>query len=317
MKHLECALGKTNEFWKYIIVLLVTFFGASFIGSIPLLVVILMNMASSGADMQGFQFDLNNLEAYGISSNLGLFLMMIPLVLGLFILIFFVKIFHNRNWKEIINGTNKVRWNHFFTGAGCWTILMALYYIIDYAVDPSNFVLQFDITTFIPLVIISLIMIPLQTSFEELAFRGYFAQGIGLLTKSRWMVFIIPSVIFGLIHYSNPEVKEFGFWLMMPQYILMGMIFAITSILDDGIEVAMGVHAANNVFLSLFLTHSSSALQTAAVMSQQTVNPYKELIMLIVMGTLLVGILYKKYNWKFSTLNKRVKPENDIVINLN
>lgn len=215
--------------------------------------------------------------------------------------------FHNRSYKELINGTNKIRWKRFFAGAMFWILLMLIIYIVEYIIDPANFVLQFDLFSFIPLIFISLLLIPLQTSFEELAFRGYLAQGIGAWTKNRWMVWIIPSVLFGLLHYDNPEVKEFGFWLMMPQYIFFGMIFGLISILDDGIELAMGVHAANNVFLSLFITHSSSAFQTAAVFSIQKINPYLELLLLVLSGIILIAFFYKKYNWNFSVINKKVE----------
>lgn len=307
MKHLEYALSRGNQIWKYVIVLIVTFVAASFIGSIPLLVVYTIKAAQTG--IIGETLDISNLEAIGISSNLALILLMLPLVLGLIILICMVRWFHNRSYKEIINGTSKIRWNRFFVGAMCWIVLMLFVYIIEYILDPSNFVLQFDLSAFIPLVLISFLMIPLQTSFEELAFRGYLAQGIGVLTRSRWLVMIIPSILFGLLHYSNPEVKEFGFWIMMPQYIFFGMIFGLISILDDGIELAMGVHAANNVFLSLFFTHSSSAFQTAAVFSIQTINPYMEFFSLALSGIILVAFLYKKYNWSFAVLNKRVERE--------
>lgn len=313
MKHLEFALNKGNQIWKYIIVLIVTFVAASFIGSIPLLVVYTIKAAQTGAI--GKTLDISNLGAIGISSNLALVLLMLPLVLGLVILICLVRWFQNRSYTEIINGTRKVRWNRFFIGAICWVVLMLSVYIIEYILDPTNFILQFNLSTFVPLVFISFLIIPLQTSFEELAFRGYLAQGIGALTKSRWLVMVIPSLLFGLLHYSNPEVKEFGFWIMMPQYIFFGMIFGLISILDDGIELAMGVHAANNIFLSLFFTHSSSAFQTAAVFSIQKINPYVEFLSLILSGMILIAFLYKKYNWSFSVLNKRIERDEADTIN--
>ena len=76
---------------------------------------------------------------------------------------------------------------------------------------------------------------------------------------------MMTSVLFGLMHAFNPEVEEFGFFTMMPQYILFGLIFGIVTILDDGIEAAIGAHAANNIFLCIMVTHNSSALQTPAV----------------------------------------------------
>lgn len=316
MKHLEFALGYGNQFWKYIIVLVVSFVAASFIGAIPLIAVSTIAIKSSGGDMTDLAAGLSDmayLNSIGLSSNTIFALMVFPLVLGFFALLLLVKVFHNQSWKQIINGTNKVRWGRVGRGAACWTVLMVLYYAIDYIMAPSNYVLQFDLSMFIPLVLLSLLLLPFQISFEEFAMRGYLAQGLGALSKSRWVALLVPSIVFGLLHTSNPEVKEFGFAIMMPQYILMGVLFGLTAILDDGIEIAIGMHAANNIFLSLFFTHSASALQTPAVFRFEEVDPYKELISLIIMGALAIAYFYKKYNWSFSTLNKKVEAEVEVV----
>lgn len=306
MNHLECAYEKASAFWKYVVVLIVSFVAASLIGSIPLSIVVILKTVGDGGMTE---FDVNNLSSLGISPNLLMLLMMLPLALGLFILIGFIALFHRRSYKQVINGTNKVRWSRFFVGAACWTVLMLIIYIVEYFLDPANFVLQFNLASFIPLLLITLLIIPLQTSFEELAFRGYLAQGIGMLTKNRWLVVLIPSILFGLLHYDNPEVKEYGFWLMMPQYISFGLIFGLISILDDGIELAMGVHFANNAFLSLFITHSSAAFQTTAVFEVQKINPYMEFLFLTLSGIVLIAFLYKKYNWSFSVLTKKIVKE--------
>ena len=75
------------------------------------------------------------------------------------------------------------------------------------------------------------------------------------IVKNRWFPLIMTSILFGLMHGLNPEVKEFGLLTMMPQYILFGLIFGIITILDDGIEAAMGAHAANNIFLCIMVTN--------------------------------------------------------------
>ncbi len=83
----------------------------------------------------------------------------------------------------------------------------------------------------------------------------------------------MTSLLFALMHGLNPEVKEYGFLNMMPQYILFGLIFGTITILDDGVEAAMGAHTANNVFLCIMVTNKSSALQTAAYYKQAASIP--------------------------------------------
>lgn len=86
---------------------------------------------------------------------------------------------------------------------------------------------------------------------------------------------MIPAVIFALIHSFNPKVKEFGFWTSMPGYLTFGLVFGIASVLDDGIEVAIGAHSINNVLSSIFVTSKSSVLQTPALLLQKEVEPQK------------------------------------------
>jgi membrane protease YdiL (CAAX protease family) len=117
----------------------------------------------------------------------------------------------------------------------------------------------------------------------------------------------MTSLLFGLMHALNPEVKEYGFFNMMPQYIVFGLIFGIITILDDGIEAAMGAHAANNVFLCIMVTNQSSALQTQALYIQQNVYPWTEFAGLALSGTVFIIILKMIFKWEtFSLLFKKI-----------
>ena len=95
--------------------------------------------------------------------------------------------------------------------------------------------------------------------------------------------------IIRLLHALNPEEKSFGFFTMMPQYILFGLLFGMTTILDDGIEIALGAHTANNVFNSIMVTSSSSVLQTPALYVQQKIYPWVDLLRA---GCLSPGVLH-------------------------
>jgi membrane protease YdiL (CAAX protease family) len=253
--------------------------------------------------------DMTDLAAVGISKNWNLFLMILPFISILFFAILLIKALHNRTLSETVNGTRKIRFGRIGVGAAVWAILMTIYLAVDYCFDPENFVLQLDWGKFIVLIILALCLIPLQTTAEELLLRGYLAQGIAAWTKSRWLAILVPSLLFGLLHFANPEVKEFGFWLAMPQYILFGLLFGLVAILDDGIELAIGMHAANNAFLATFVTFSASALQTDALFEILQINPVKELVVLIVLGFIALTYFAYRYKWNFGVLNQKVVNE--------
>jgi membrane protease YdiL (CAAX protease family) len=305
MKFLEKSLDGTNSFGNFLIVVIGSFFAANFIGALPLIGAIILQIVENGGS-----FDMTH-STFGLSQNLYLFCMLFSFIVGFFALILLIKWMHKRSFAETINGTNKVRWNRIFFGAAVWFILLAVYMIIYYIADPENFVFQFNLKKFIPLFLITVLLMPFQTSYEELMFRGYIAQSFAGWTKNRWIAIIIPSIFFGLMHSFNPEVKEYGFLAAMPQYIIIGLLFGIISILDDGIELAMGMHAINNIFLSLFVTNSSSVLQTPAVLEQLNINVTLETMVMLISGIIAVLIFTKKYKWNFSILNKKVKIYNE------
>jgi len=162
------------------------------------------------------------------------------------------------------------------------------------------------------LVAISLTMIPFQAAFEEIIFRGYLMQGFAVLLRNRWLPLIITSVLFALMHGLNPEVKEFGFWNMMPYYTIFGLIFGIMTLLDDGIETAIGAHTANNVFLCIMVTNEFSALQTPALYEMHQINIWIEFVSMVIIGVLIIIILKKILGWEnYTLLAGKVNPENE------
>jgi uncharacterized protein len=304
MNHLERALDNQNQWWKYLVVFAGALLASSIIGVIPLGIVMFIKMAQNGiASPPSNPMDF---AAYGLDPNVGLVLGLFPFIVALVTIILLLKPLHKRNVKEVINGTNSVRWGRFIFSFILWGLIMGALLVADYVQDPSNFTMQLDWNMFIPLIIISIVLLPIQTSYEEILFRGYLAQGVGAWTRSRWLVIFLPAILFGFMHILNPEVKEYGFWLTIPQYVLFGAIFGIMSVLDDGIETAMGAHAANNIFMAILLTNKASALQTPALFVQQHVDPLKDLIVLLISGIIFIVILAFKYNWKFSIINQKV-----------
>ncbi|MGZ2369705.1 CPBP family intramembrane glutamic endopeptidase [Ancylomarina sp. YFZ004] len=308
MRFLERALRGPNEWWKYLLLPIIAFVIANTIGGIPLGIAVIFGTVNGGTLNPDNAGDLSGL---GLDPNLSLFLLMFPFIIGLIGFILLLKPFHKRSVKEVINGTQSIRWNRFFYSAAVWAIISGLMMFFDYSMNPEYYELNLNWSLFLPLIVISLLIIPFQTSFEELIFRGYLAQGVARWTRNRWLVALLPAIVFGLLHMFNPEVKEYGFWIAMPQYIIFGLVFGLMAVLDDGIETAMGAHAANNIFISIFVTAKASVLQTPALFVNNHVDPKKDLIMMILAAVVIIAILAKKYKWNFAIMNQRIEGEKE------
>lgn len=290
--------------------LALVFLASNIIGSLPLLITSATKSFSDPQVMSRLSADPNDFSVSGISENLLLVFLLFPFIAGLAAFAALVKPLHFRTFLDTVSGREEIRWRRFFAGAMVWMVLMVVYFIAYLRIDPGNFSVNNKTISLVILALISLLLIPFQAAFEEVIFRGYLMQGFSILIRNRLFPMVMTSVLFGLMHSLNPEVRAFGFLTMMPQYILFGLIFGAVTILDDGIEVAMGAHAANNIFLCIMVTNKSSALQTPALFEQHNVYPLTEFIGLLVAGILFVLILKKILIWNdLSILYSRIEPK--------
>lgn len=298
MNHLESAFTGKNSFWRYLVMIMAVFIVSNTIGALPLLTGLFIRSLSDPGIFSQFSANPNDYSILGLSMNTLLVMMLFPFIAGLAALILLVKPLHFRPIKSVINGTNRIRWNRFFISFLVWLALSALYFIFYMKINPQNFSINNKSFSVIILAILSLALIPFQAGFEEVLFRGYLMQGFSAMIRYRWFPLIMTSILFGLMHSLNPEVKEYGFLAMMPQYVLFGLIFGIITIMDDGIEASIGAHTANNAFLCIMVTSKSSALQTSALYEQQNYYPWIEFTALLATGIIFILILKMIFRWK-------------------
>lgn len=291
------AQENLNEWWRYLITLTITFFSYIVIGALPLILVITIQ------SLNGVPIDLNtfvetsNPEAIGIGLNFGLILLLFPSVLAFFVLWILIKKFHQTGSGKIASASGRIRWSKIFQGALLWIVLLIIAELIFHHISPENYAFQFDPAKFLPLLVIALVFIPFQSWFEELLFRGYLMQGLGIVFRLRFIALILTSLGFGLLHSFNPEVKEFGLLSTMPYYIGFGLFTGLLVILDDGIELACGIHAINNIYSAVFVTYESSVLKTPAIWSIQKLNPWTMNIAFLAMAVIFILIMTRYYNW--------------------
>ena len=154
-------------------------------------------------------FSKDNFMTDGLDKNF-LFEDVLTFVVGLIFLFIGVKYIHQRSFTSLITSRTKVDWKRFFYGFFIWGILAVGMTYASVLLAPENFIWNFNATPFFTLVAISFIFIPFQTGFEELLFRGYFMQGIGILVTSKkfpfyflyilLLIILIIFVVRGFIH---------------------------------------------------------------------------------------------------------------------
>jgi membrane protease YdiL (CAAX protease family) len=314
MNHLESSFAGKNNLWRYVIMIAAIFAATNAIGSLPFAFVSMAATKNNPEALSEISSNLNYLTDLGIDKNLLLVLMLIPFLVGIAAYALLINPLHGRKFLDTITGAGRIRWKRMLVAGAVWMILMAVYLIVYIIVDPENFTINNNSLSLIVLAMLSFLLIPFQAAFEEILFRGYLMQGFTLVISRRIFPLIITAVFFALMHSLNPEVKEFGFLSVMPQYLAFGLIFGIVTILDDGIEMALGAHAANNIFLCIMVTQKSSALQTVALYEQHNYYPWLELAGLIISGVVFILVMKRIYGFRdLSFLVDRVEAKRETV----
>lgn len=291
------AQKSKNEWWRYLTGLLIVMFAYLVLGSIPLGIVMFYKAAQGiPMDMNNFM-DTYNTEAIGISQNSGLLLLLFPSVLAFFVLWGVMVWIHGKKTGDIASSEGRIRWSRMLLASFIWLVLMIISELLFAYTYPEKYSFDFNPEKFIPLLILALFFIPFQTWFEELLFRSYLMQGIGLLFRSRIAALLLTSLGFGLLHSFNPEVREFGFMATMPYYVGFGIFAGLLVIMDNGIEMAFGIHAVNNVYSAVFVTYESSVLKTPALWTLNKINPWLQNLAFLIMALVFILIMAKIYKW--------------------
>jgi CAAX protease family protein len=202
----------------------------------------------------------------------------LPFLFGIWLAVRFI---HQRSFRTVITGKPAIDWRRIATGFAIWFGLSVLGNLVEYLIYPETYRLQFDLAAFLPFALLALILTPIQTSSEELFFRGYLVQAGSLISRSPIFLAIWSGVLFSLPHLLNPEVASSAL-LVMSTYFVLGAFLAWVSFKDGTIELALGAHAANNIYAGLVVTFPDSALPTPALFFTTHFDPLFTLINVLI-----------------------------------
>lgn len=182
-----------------------------------------------------------------------------------------VRLFHQRPARSLITPLARVDWKRIAVGFGFFFLLGMLGSIVEGLLFPGRYQLTFKPDEFFKFVPFVLILIPIQTTGEELLFRAYLLQSFGLLFRRPFIAAVVSSFIFMSLHLANPEVSADAI-LLPAYYFCVGMLFSLVTLKDGRLELALGAHAAVNIFSALGANYTVSALATPSLFTVTTLD---------------------------------------------
>ncbi len=217
---------------------------------------------------------------------------MLPFPAMLLVLLGAQRFLHGRPIRTLITPARRINWGLVLLSGAVWFALAGLGDLVLSALQPGNYTWTFDANRFWKFALLSLILVPIQTSTEELIFRGYMTQGLGLLTRRFWLPWLLPSIVFGLLHSANPEVGLYGFLWTMPSYVGVGLLLGWITLKSERLEPALGLHAANNLYASWMVTFAGSSLPVPTLF---TIQKYDPAVGLLLFAVSVAGFLVMYY----------------------
>jgi membrane protease YdiL (CAAX protease family) len=215
----------------------------------------------------------------------------LAVLLAIYLSVCFV---HKRDFKSLITPYGKISWKRVFFGFSLYFFLVLLSTLIEYFIHPGDFKVTLNTTRLLISLPVILILTPIQTTTEELFFRGYIIQSFGLIIKNNYLLAFISGLLFTLPHLGNPEVSK-GFLIMEIFYFSIGFLFALLTLKSNTLEIAIGAHAANNLFPAILVNYESSVLETSSVFTLTYFDPLFSLIQFIIMAAVFYYLIIVRW----------------------
>jgi uncharacterized protein len=289
-----------NKAWMYVFTILFVMFGyLSF--QLLILYPLMSRLRERGfSDMEVINNPTLVFDSVALGMDRNIVLL---LELGMFVFAFMgfyigIRRLHQKNLTSVLTGYNRFRMKRFWFAFMVWGTLILLVTLVSYIADPGEFRLTFQPAGFLISIVVLFLLMPIQTGIEELLFRGYFIQGLSLIFKNGIIPLVLTSLLFGLAHLGNPEVREFGWMVMLPYYCGSALFMGMLTLLDEGIELAFGLHFANNFVSALLVTSPHSVLKASSVFEAKTEDPLAEIILWLVMTVITFSVFWLRYRWK-------------------
>lgn len=288
---------KGENHWAFYLLTIVVVLLGFVVGQWPLMSVIEWQIAREALDPEKVeQFrQTADFDLLGLPSYVSLLLVLLGFMIAAAVLAVMIRFVHKRPVKTVITPHRRIHFSKIGTAFLLWMALAAVAEVGMYLLTPESYTWHWDASKWLPLVVVCILFLPVQTTFEEVFVRGYLLQGLGLLTHHKWSVILLTSCIFAGMHLGNPEIREFGTGIMVIYYFSVALFLAVITFLDDGLEMALGIHAATNIYGASVVTFTGSALQTDALVFLEEVNPALSLAFFYAMAVVFYVIVKKKY----------------------
>ncbi|MCF2649281.1 CPBP family intramembrane glutamic endopeptidase [Niallia circulans] len=293
MKHYLNVKEGNNSWPRYLASILLAV-GFMIAGSIVYFIIELLRVELDGNDATFI--DLDTGMVVGGNGTISLLMTHIIYIFALVGLWIGVRFIHKRKFRTLITGEERVNWKKIGWGFAIFTGLFLVTSVIDFLINAPDYTWNnVSLSDYVFLFIVVILFVPIQTTVEELLFRGLLLQWVGKKLKNPILLALIVGLIFGSLHFTNPEMNDSAI-LVGLDYLLAGFALTFIAVKTGSLELSIGAHAANNMMIFLLFTYDDSvAGDIPSLFRIIDTSPLYSLIWSIVIFVAFYLICRKKY----------------------
>ena len=195
--------------------------------------------------------------------------------------------------KQLFTSGEKYSWRKTWIGFSALSVISLILGLGDFIINNEDYTWSWNASAFLPYLFICLTLLPMQTTAEELFFRGWLQQWLDNGKKKQWTVSLTSGLLFALPHIANPEVAGNQLFLPVISYGATGFMLAWVTFRDKSLELAIGAHFANNFLTGLLVSTEDSALPSVSLYTTPDVPWGSATIFSVVMIPIFIWLTKK------------------------
>jgi len=167
--------------------------------------------------------------------------------------------------KKLLTIHDRYSWKRTWIGFASFAAISLPMGVGDLLLNRESYTWNWDPVAMAPFLVVALTLLPVQTTAEELFFRGWLQQWLDNGKKKQWTIAIVGGALFALPHLANPEVSGNELFFPIISYGAVGFMLAWTTFRDKTLEIAIGAHFANNFLGSILVSTEDSSIPSPSL----------------------------------------------------
>jgi len=161
---------------------------------------------------------------------------------------------HREPFSNVFGASRRINFSDFGKGLIAVALTSVLSEVLIYLLNPQFERTALELGTWLVFVVPIILLCFVQTSAEELLFRGYLPRNLANRFRSPWIWAVLPSIAFVSLHLT-PQMSMSQLALVVVSIGTLTALMMFLVWLTGNLGAACGVHMGNNLFGFVLVAH--------------------------------------------------------------